>query len=678
MPEPSTPTIRKITADDPLARSVDVVTQNIAALKGLFPELVTEGANGASVNVDVLKQLVGDKTVTDAEEKFGLNWHGKRRARQLALTPSTGTLRPCPDESVDWDTTQNIFIEGDNLEVLKLLQKSYAGRVSVIYIDPPYNTGNDFIYPDDFSDRIRKYHELTGQSLDGVRASSNTENGGRFHTNWMNMMYPRLRIARDLLAPDGVGFISLDGNEVAHCRVMLAELFGDENFVATVVWVSNLKGRQIGDGGPVGTHEYLLCFARSAANISQFRGSGKEFRELMPTVYKGAGYEVERDAKGPYVVKNELYNTNSKFNEKSAPTMVFRIHHNFATGETRVTDIDDPKTFDGFTMIMPHRNARPDASYHAWRWSRTKVVDDSEDLKFEQYGSTARIYTKVRDVDGMALKDLVIGPSTVTGQEDLESLELARTFDTVKPVSLLRLLISSCAKKDALVLDFFAGSASTGHAVLAQNATDGGSRRFILIQLPLPFDPQEEASKTAALVCKKLGRPANVAEVAKERLRRAGHEVSKAMPMLKRDTGFRTFRLDESNLAAWSPDRTNLARSVSAAADHLRPERTDDDLLFELLLKRGLDLCTPIDQRSIAGKMVNSIGAGTLIACLDKRITRDDGEPLALGIAAWHKEINPAGETAVVFRDDAFADDVVKTNVAAILDQHGLKNVRSL
>lgn len=674
----STPTIRKITASDPLAASADVVAENVAKLKALFPELITEGEKGASVNIDVLKQLVGDQTLTDAEEKFGLNWHGKRRARQLALTPSTGTLRPCPEESVDWDTTQNVFIEGDNLEVLKLLQKTYAGRVKMIYIDPPYNTGNDFIYPDNFGDSIRRYHELTGQSLGGVQASSNTESGGRFHTNWLNMMYPRIRIARDLLAPDGVGFISLDGNEVAHCRVMLSELLGEENFVSTIVWVSNLKGRQIGDGGPVGTHEYLLCFSRSAANIQQFRGSGREFRELMPSVYKGAGYEVEQDAKGAYVVKNELYNTNSKFNEKTAPTMVFRIHHNFTTGETRVTDIDDPKTFDGFTVIMPHKNARPDVSYHAWRWSRTKVVEESDDLKFEKYGSTARVYTKIRDVDGMALKDIVIGPSTVSGQEDLEALDLARTFDTVKPVDLLRLLISSCTGKDALVLDFFAGSGSTGHAVMAQNATDDGKRRFLLVQLPLALDPDAETSKEASKVCRSLGKPANIAEVSKERLRRAGKAVSKTAPMFRGDTGFRVFKLDGSNIREWDVKPGHLATAIAEHEDHLLPERGEQDMLYELLLKRGLDLCVPIDTKTIAGKKVHSVGAGSLIACLDPKITRDDGEALALGIAAWHKELNPAGETAVVFRDDAFADDVVKTNVAAILEQHGLKNVRSL
>ena len=270
MPEQHPASIRKITADDPLAKSADVVANNIAALKAMFPELVTEGANGTSVNIDVLKQLVGDRTVTDAEEKFGLNWHGKRRARQLALTPSMGTLRPCPDESVDWDNTQNLFIEGDNLEVLKLLQKSYAGRVKMIYIDPPYNTGNDFVYPDAFQDNVKNYMEITGQAGAGRKLSSNTEASGRFHTDWMNMMYPRLAVARDLLRDDGVLAISIDHHEAANLRSMLVNLFGEENYVNTFAWVNNLKGRQISAHGAALTHESIVVWAKNQDLVEEF------------------------------------------------------------------------------------------------------------------------------------------------------------------------------------------------------------------------------------------------------------------------------------------------------------------------------------------------------------------------------------------------------------------------
>lgn len=230
--------MEKLAAASPVAQSADLVAGNIEQLKALFPELITEGATGVAVNVDVLKALVGDASVTDADEKYGLNWHGKRRARQLALTPSIGTLRPCPEDSVDWDVTKNLMIEGDNLEVLKLLQKSYAGKVKLIYIDPPYNTGKDFVYPDNFQDNIKNYLELTGQIEGGQKISSNTEVSGRFHTDWLNMMYPRLKIARDLLKDEGVIFLSIDEKEVARLRVMLDEIFGEENFVSNLVWRS--------------------------------------------------------------------------------------------------------------------------------------------------------------------------------------------------------------------------------------------------------------------------------------------------------------------------------------------------------------------------------------------------------------------------------------------------------
>ena len=230
--------IEKIEANSPEAQSANIVADNLAQLKALFPELVTEGANGAAINVDVLKALVGDQTVTDADEKYGLNWHGKKKARQIALTPSTGTLRPCPEESVDWETTQNLMIEGDNLEVLKLLQKSYAGKVKLIYIDPPYNTGNDFVYPDNFQDNLKNYLELTGQTEGGARITTNTEASGRFHTDWLNMIYSRLKLARNLLQPDGVIFISIDDSELSRLRIAADDVFGEENFIACFIWKS--------------------------------------------------------------------------------------------------------------------------------------------------------------------------------------------------------------------------------------------------------------------------------------------------------------------------------------------------------------------------------------------------------------------------------------------------------
>jgi len=265
--------MKKLTATDPESRSPDLVAENVWRLKEMFPGLLTEGPDGVAVNVDVLKQLVGDRTVTDADEKYGLTWHGKRRARQLALTPSAGTLRPCPEESVDWDTTQNLMIEGDNLEVLKILQKSYAGKIKLIYIDPPYNTGKDFVYPDDFQDSIKNYLEVTGQIEHGAKISSNTETSGRFHTNWVNMILPRLKLARHLLNEDGAVFISIDDGEIANLRKVCDELFGEENFVATFIW----QKRTTRENRSVFSfdHDYILCFAR---NKLAFQAS----RKLLP------------------------------------------------------------------------------------------------------------------------------------------------------------------------------------------------------------------------------------------------------------------------------------------------------------------------------------------------------------------------------------------------------------
>ncbi len=303
--------MKKLSAADPETHSPDLVAENLERLKALFPELVTEGPAGAAVNVDVLKQLVGDKTVTDADEKYGLNWHGKRRARQLALTPSTGTLRPCPEESVDWDTTRNLMIEGDNLEVLKLLQKSYAGKVKLIYIDPPYNTGKDFVYPDDFKDNIKNYLELTGQVDGGRKVSSNTEAGGRFHTDWLNMMYSRLKLARNLLSENGAIFVTVDDGEVARLRDICDEIFGEENFVVPVIWQKRVtpENRRAFSF----EHDYVLCYARSADAFG-------EARRLLPLTdearsrYKNPDHDPRGDwqsipaiAQAGHGTKNQFY-----------------------------------------------------------------------------------------------------------------------------------------------------------------------------------------------------------------------------------------------------------------------------------------------------------------------------------------------------------------------------------
>jgi adenine-specific DNA-methyltransferase len=621
--------MKPYTSNDPETKSADVVAANIEQLKVLFPEALTDG----KIDFDVLRQLLGGAIETH-DEKYGLNWHGKRRARQLALTPSTGTLRPCPEDSVDWDTTQNLMIEGDNLEVLKLLQKSYAGKVKLIYIDPPYNTGKDFVYPDNFQDNIKNYLELTGQAEGGRKISSNTEASGRFHTDWLNMMYARLRVARSLLRPDGYLLLSIDDTEFASVRQVLAELFGEECLIGSLIHQRAKGGGQARH--IVKGHDYILVVARDAEKCAPLRREkvvqgrtqfidGKEFLIDDDVVRKQFGkYDKSDGDRRCFYEQLERYKAVEKKLE---------IDQRLASGEYFLE-----KWENGMHAIC-----------------RRIALDEA----------SSKLYS-------------IIKVLSEEGKKDLESFQLADVFSYPKPVELISQLIRAATSGDDCVLDFFAGSGTTGHAVMAQNASDGSNRRYILVQLPEPLDPENKDQKVAADFCDKRGKPRTIAELTKERLRRAAKKIKDENPLFKGDLGFRVFKLDSSNIRAWEPDRENLEQTLRDHADHLKADRSEQDILYELLLKLGLDLCVPIETKTIAGKAVHSIGGGVLLACLATRITREEVEPLALGIVAWHQALAPAGDTTCRFRDSAFADDVAKTNLAAILNQHGLATVRSL
>ncbi len=653
------PKMQKIEAASLEAQSANLVADNVAHLKALFPELVTEGPNGPAVNLDVLKALVGDATVTDAEEKYGLNWHGKRAARQLALTPSTGTLRPCPDESVDWDTTKNLMIEGDNLEVLKLLQKSYAGKVKLIYIDPPYNTGKDFVYPDNFQDNIRNYLRMTGQ-LDGHRKlSSNTESSGRFHTDWLNMLYPRLKLARDLLRSDGAMFISIDEREVGNLRLLLNELFGEENSICEFIWQAK-KGGGSDNGGVVNDHEYILCYAKEASSSPL----GQILIEAEPLLLT--------DLNGPYRRGRELNKWGANSLRKDRPTMYFPI-----PGPNGV-------------QVYPIRN---DGKEGCWRWGKAKMLEAAATGNIEylpRADGTFIAYEKIRSNQARSKPHRTLISDcgqTADGTKAIKELfEGEKVFDFAKPPALISKLVEMAAIPGAddsddegiLVMDFFAGSGTTAQSVMEQSVRDEIQRRFVLVQLPEPLDPENKDQKIAAQVCDRLGCELNIAELTKERVRRAAKKVRESSPLFGGDCGFRVFKLDSSNIRAWSPAADGMAETLLAHAEHLLPGRTGDDVLAELLLKLGLDLCVPVQARTVAGKKVQSIAGGILIACLDPQFQANDVEPLAQGIIAWHKQLAPAGDTTCVFRDSAFADDVAKTNMAAILEQNGIANVRSL
>jgi adenine-specific DNA-methyltransferase len=418
--------VQAIAPADPETRSADLVAENLEKLKALFPDIVTEGPNGPAVNVDVLKALVGDATVTDADEKYGLNWHGKRRVRQLALTPSTGTLRPCPEESVDWESTQNLMIEGDNLEVLKLLQKSYAGKVKLIYIDPPYNTGKDFVYPDDFRDNIRNYLELTGQAEGGKKISSNTEASGRFHTDWLNMMYPRLKLARNLLRSDGAIFISIDDHEIHNLRELMSEIFGDENFVATAIWEKadspRNSARQFSED-----HDYILVFSRNpewapdrlprteAANSIYSNPDNDSRGEWLP----GDPYANKPYSKGKYTITGP---TGRQFSPP--PGRFWRI------SEDKFWELDA----DGRIWWGANKDARP---------SIKRYLTEVSDL-------TPRTLWKKEDVG-----------SNRTSKNEMRGLfPESESFDTPKPAKLIErmLRLTASSAEGDIVLDLAVSS----------------------------------------------------------------------------------------------------------------------------------------------------------------------------------------------------------------------------
>lgn len=670
--------MNKITATDPEAQSADLVADNIARLKALFPELISEGAGGAAINFDVLKQLVGDATVSDAEEKYGLNWHGKRRARQLALTPSTGTLRPCPDDSVDWGTTQNLMIEGDNLEVLKLLQKSYTGKVKLIYIDPPYNTGKDFVYPDSFQDSIKSYLELTGQVEGGAKVSSNTEASGRFHTDWLNMMYPRLKLARGLLKQDGAIFVSCDESEQSRLRLAMDDIFGQENFIADMVWAAGRKN----DSRLISvSHEYIVCYARDAGYLKEQKIEWRQRKKGLEDIYAQHD-RLKREHGADYSAMTSGLKAWYKGLADGHPAKAHKHYgHVDARGVFFPADISWPGG-GGPTYEVKHPVTRKPVKVPARGW----ITPDQK--KMEQWIAEDRVHfgedeSKVPTLKAYLADQEYQAPYSVFYQDGRAATKRLRElmgcdcFDFPKDETVLQELFGMMTSEGDVIVDFFAGSGTTGHAVMAQNAQGGGKRSHILVQLPEVLDPDNKDQQVAAEFCDQLGKPRNIAELTKERLRRAGAKVKADNSDWQGDTGFRVYKLDQSNIRAWQPSG-NLEQDLVDSVEHIIAGRSEQDVLTELLLKLGLDLCVPIEERQIAGKTVYAIGGGVLIACLDTHIGKEDAETLALGIADWHAALAPAGDTTCVFRDNAFENDEAKTNLAAILEQHGIHHVRSL
>lgn len=602
--------------------SRDILKDNIEALGKIFPEAMEEG----KVDFDKLKQLLGEY-VDDDEERYSFKWNGKGRALRLSQTPSTGTLRPCKEESKDWDTTQNLYIEGDNLEVLKLLQKSYYGKVKMIYIDPPYNTGNDFVYKDDFKDNIENYKKITGQvDEEGNRVATNTESDGRFHTNWLNMMYPRLRLARNLLTDDGVIFISIDDNEQENLKRICNEVFGEQNFFACVHWHRNYASANDSKTF-ANVIDYVLVYRKS----SVFR------RNLLPRTEK----------------QNVLYKYDS----------------NDGKGRWRSDNLS-VRTYSQ-SYDYPIKNPNTGTVYNPPK-GRCWITNKETMAKWIEEG---RVYFGVKGDGAPQLKRYLsevqdgVVPTSYWSYDDCGHNDEARKeikllfgnppFDSPKPTKLLKQILHIATNGNDFILDFFSGSATTAHAVMQLNAEDGGHRKFIMVQLPEPTDENSEANKAGYK---------NICEIGKERIRRAGEKIKaeagdKAADL---DIGFKVFKLDTSNIKKWQPEE-ELILSLENSLTNFVDGRTEMDVVYEIMLKMGLDLTYPVEERKVGEQNVYVIGSGALMICLADGIT----QKTAAGIVKLKEEYEP--ETwQVVVRDNGFASDEDKTNAQETLKAAGL------
>lgn len=652
-------------------QSPDLVKENIQKIASLFPNCVTETAEGKAIDFDLLRQELNYEIVEGAKERYRLEWPGKREAIVTANLPTTKTLRPVPEESVNFDTTENLFIEGDNLEVLKLLQESYLGKIKMIYIDPPYNTGNDFVYKDNFTQNSEEFKTESGQTDEtGNRLVANPETGGRYHSDWLTMMYPRLKLARNLLTDDGVIFISIDDHEIHNLRKVCDEIFGEGNLEANIIWQKKYAV-SADDPSIAAMHDYIICFRKSYL----FQRLLLPRTEKQISRYKNS----DNDPRGPWSSDNYISNKSSE----ERPTLWYSIQH--------------PKS--GMD-VWPDESA-------VWRYSK----ESHERMVSENrlYWGPNESYQKPRLKRFLyEIQDGIV-PSTWwpfeevghndEGQKETAQIIGKKIFSTPKPVRLLKRILEISIKSDDLILDFFAGSGTTAHAVMQLNAEDGGKRKFIMVQLPEITDEKSEAAKAGYK---------NICEIGKERIRRAGKKIVESLnydlnddvkTMIKKeqadlftqnqsepysqdeiieniinqspsenqknhssdslDIGFRVYRLDSSNMqdVYYRPQDYKQA-NLDLFADNIKPDRTPRDLLTQVMLDWGLPLSYRIEEILIDGKQVFRVAQNSLIACFDNGINE-----------AFAKELATHAPLRVVFRDRSFADDTAKENVKQLLKQ---------
>lgn len=599
-------------------KSMDLIAENIKQMKALFPEAVTEG----KIDFEVLKALLGEE-VEKRQTYYKFTWNGKEEAHAYARVPSMGTLRPCVEESSGKDGTPgkfdsgNLYIEGDNLEVLKLLQGPYHKRVKMIYIDPPYNTGHDFVYPDNFRDSIGNYKSLMGQTdEEGVATRANPETSGRYHTDWLNMMYPRLILARNLLTDDGVIFISIDDSEQDNLKKLCNEVLGEENFIAQISWRRTDNQPNIGNFARV--KEYIVIYSKS-------------------TNYKLGRLPLTEKAKAEY----------RYFDEKGAFRRAILLDKTRGRKfYPKVTKLGN--TLNGPWMVSEEEFDRMDAANEIY-WT--------ENGDGQPYG---KIY--LNESNGQIPNDFwgIEFGTNQRGSLEVESLFEKRCFDFPKPVLLLYNFAQLGTEKDSIILDFFSGSATTAHAVMQLNAEDGGNRKFIMVQLPEACEEGTEAFKSGYK---------NICEIGKERIRRAAKKIRNENPLFAGDMGFKVFKLDTSNIRPWNPDPDKIELSMYNSVENILKGRSQEDLLYEVLLKCNLPLTLSIEEKKFGENTVYIVGSGMLAICLDKTIP----QTIAEEIVKLRDEYAPIVPMQVVFRDNGFTD-VAKTNVLQILQQAGFED----
>jgi adenine-specific DNA-methyltransferase len=611
--------------------SPNLTQENIARIRELFPDCVTEAQGGGGqlglvVDFDQLRQELSESIVEGPQERYHLNWPGKREALLTANAPIARTLRPCREESVDFDTTKNLFIEGDNLEVLKLLQETYLGKVKMIYIDPPYNTGNDFIYEDDFAENTEAFLKRSNQKdEEGNRLVANTEANGRFHSDWLSMIYPRLKLARNLLGGEGVIFISIDDGEVGNVRKLCDEIFGGENFVTSVIW----EKRRTRENRRVFSfnHDYILCYAKNKAEFELVRN-------LLPLTdeararYSNPDNDPRGDWQSVALTAQAGHGTKSQF----------------------------------YTITTPSGRQIDPPSGNCWRVTFPKLQELIADNRI-WFGSSGNNVPRRKlflceQNEGLTPHTLWTADEVGTTDSAKRDLNLlfggATVFDTPKPIELMTRIIHVSTKPDDLVLDFFAGTSPVAHAAMQLNAEDGGNRKFIMVQLPEPCAESSEALKAGYKT---------IAEISKERIRRAGKKILEGQchEDWNKDIGFRVLKIDSSNMADvyYTPDAIEQGQ-LKIFTDNIKPDRKPEDLLFQVLLDWGVDLSLPIRKETIQGKTVFFVNEPPydLVACFDTGVNED-----------LVKELAKFEPLRVVFRDTGFVSDAVKINVEQIFKQ---------